>query len=162
MKNDMSDDKDILTLLRARRIADEANERVDRLIEKLKDKNKDFLMSMKKVKIGLRACTAILNKQFQAIPMPEMRKKTRVDAAASLADYVVGDENVKDYSREELIDFFIEFGNLKAYRSIAFDDFWFQEFSEKFRLSIKHHESMVTEDWTFNQDNDEDSDGHDE
>ena len=143
---------ELATLLRARKAADEAHLRVAELVEKLKSIKP--ASEIKKIQIGLKTCSAVLNKQIAAVPYPLVRKKTPHDAAVALAEYIEDDPEVKEYEKEELVQFFIEFGTPRT-NEIIFDDEWFQDLSDKFRISLKSHNEQ--QDWFSKNDGEDET-----
>lgn len=160
---------DIAMMLRAVKVADEASDRIIKLIDLLKDKKQDDKKEdeMKKAKIGIFACRAILLHQLENKEFPDVRKKNKRDAAEILTDYIQDDENMKEFSRNDLIEFFTFFGTPRSgdmykYPSkVIFDDIWFQDLSDKFRLAIKAYQLYKEENWDLGNNYDDGDNGSD-
>jgi len=144
---------DVAVMLRAVKAADEAGDRISTLINLLKEKQDGKPSSqkedeMKKAKIGIFACRAILLRQLENKSFPDVRKKSKKDASEILTDFVQDDEKMKEFSRNDLIEFFTFFGTpRRTTNELVFDDLWFQDLSDKFRLAIKAYHLHKEENW---------------
>lgn len=138
----------VVNLIKSIKAANEAKDRIDSIIATLKEENRTSsvnLVDLNFAQIGIRIYKAMLHKELHCKETPNVKNKNRYNAARVLAEHVRDDNDLKEYTLEQLVDFFSNTQNQKLP-----DLFWFEDTSEKFRSALNALKAIKKQEDYFN------------